>query len=207
LTVTDLTPDTRAALSPALSRQVFRAVLDALARPGAPARLPVTAVPRSSDAAGLPAVLLPILALADLGTGICVLDPADTPTRWGEVLGTATSAPQVPLERARLVAALRPITPAEVGALHRGTPMAPEDAALVAVPVLGLAGGPRRWLLSGPGVPGRRAVAPSGVPDGFVSARADVVQRYPSGIDVLLIAPDGRLVGLPRGTTVEEEGH
>jgi alpha-D-ribose 1-methylphosphonate 5-triphosphate synthase subunit PhnH len=40
-----------------------------------------------------------------------------------------------------------------------------------------------------------------------VSARADVVQRYPSGIDVLLIAPDGRLVGLPRGTTVEEEGH
>jgi alpha-D-ribose 1-methylphosphonate 5-triphosphate synthase subunit PhnH len=164
-------------------------------------------VARSNDAAGLPAVLLPILALADLGTGICVLDRADTPARWGEVLGTATSAPQVPLERARLVAALRPITPAEIGALHRGTPMAPEDAALVAVPVLGLAGGARRWLLSGPGVPGRRAVAPSGVPDGFVSARAAVVRRYPSGIDVLLIAPDGRLVGLPRGTTVEEEGN
>jgi alpha-D-ribose 1-methylphosphonate 5-triphosphate synthase subunit PhnH len=34
-----------------------------------------------------------------------------------------------------------------------------------------------------------------------------VVERYPGGIDVLLIAPDGGLIGLPRGTTVEEEGH
>jgi len=58
-----------AALSPAGSQLAFRAVLDALARPGLPAQLPVS--PESEPA--LPAVLLPLLALADLGTGVCLL--------------------------------------------------------------------------------------------------------------------------------------
>ncbi|HWN36031.1 MAG TPA: phosphonate C-P lyase system protein PhnH [Pseudonocardia sp.] len=203
-----------AALSPAVSRRVFRAVLDALARPGEPARLPVPAAepPRSgspsdamSSATQPPAVLVPILALADLGTGIHVLDRLEAPTSWADALATATSAPVVPLERARLVGALRPVTPAEVGALCRGSALAPEEAALLAVPVADLAGGPVRWVLSGPGVPGRAAIAPSGVPAGFLAARAAAVHRYPTGIDVLLVAPDGRLLGLPRGTRVEEE--
>jgi alpha-D-ribose 1-methylphosphonate 5-triphosphate synthase subunit PhnH len=188
-------------LPTAVSRQVFRAVLDALARPGQPARLPA----RSSDAA--PPALLPLLALADLGTGIHVLDRADAPASWVDALATATSAPVVALERARLVGALRPITPAEVGALHRGTALAPEEAALLTVAVTDLAGGPARWVLSGPGVPGRRAISPSGVPAGFLAARAAAVHRYPTGIDVLLVAPDGRLLGLPRSTCIEEESN
>jgi alpha-D-ribose 1-methylphosphonate 5-triphosphate synthase subunit PhnH len=185
-----------AALPPAVSHRVFRAVLDALARPGEPARLPATSVP--------PAVLLPMLALADLGTGIHVLDRPDAPIGWADAVATATSAPVVALERARLAGALRPITPAEVGALCRGSALAPEEAALLAVPVTDLAGGPARWVLSGPGVPGRRTIAPSGVPAGFLTARAAAVHRYPTGIDVLLVTPDGRLLGLPRGTGVEE---
>ena len=202
-TATDPAVQTATSLTPAASHRIFRAVLDALARPGEPARLPVP--PRSAAARETPAGLLPMLALADLGTGIHVLEHPDRPARWSAALSTATSAPVVPLERARLVGALRPITPAEVGALCRGSSLAPEEAALLAVAVTDLAGGPARWALSGPGVPGRRAVAPSGVPAGFLAARAAAVHRYPAGIDVLLVAPDGRLVGLPRGTTVEKE--
>jgi alpha-D-ribose 1-methylphosphonate 5-triphosphate synthase subunit PhnH len=189
-----------------VSRQVFRAVLDALARPGQPARLPVGS--GGASAAGAPpAALLPLLALADLGTGIHVLDHPDAPTRWVDALATATSAPVVGPERARLVGALRPITPAEVGALQRGSALAPEEAALLTVAVTDLAGGPARWVLSGPGVPGRRAISPSGVPAGFLAARAAAVHRYPTGIDVLLVAPDGRLLGLPRSTSIEEESN
>jgi alpha-D-ribose 1-methylphosphonate 5-triphosphate synthase subunit PhnH len=194
-----------APLPTAVSRQVFRAVLDALARPGQPARLPVHS--GGAAAARPPAALLPLLALADLGTGIHVLDHQDAPASWVDALATATSAPAVGLERARLVGALRPITPAEVGALHRGTALAPEEAALLTVAVTDLAGGPARWVLSGPGVPGRRAISPSGVPAGFLAARASAVHRYPTGIDVLLVAPDGRLLGLPRSTSIEEESN
>lgn len=40
---------------------------------------------------------------------------------------------------------------------------------------------------------------------GFVAARAGVVAAYPGGIDVLLVTDDGRIVGLPRTTTITEE--
>jgi alpha-D-ribose 1-methylphosphonate 5-triphosphate synthase subunit PhnH len=194
--------DLRAALSPAESQLAFRAVLDALARPGLPAQLPVP----EARGVTLPPVLLPLLALADLGTGVCVLGAEDLPERdWAGVLSTATSAPRVPLEGARLVGAAGPISGEEIRRLRRGTALAPEDGALLALAVAGLAGGPRRWWLSGPGVPGRRAIRPLGVPDEFLVARADAVAGYPAGIDVLLVGPDGGLLGLPRTTIIEEE--
>jgi alpha-D-ribose 1-methylphosphonate 5-triphosphate synthase subunit PhnH len=194
MTVGEISAPARAALSPETARRMFRAVLDALARPGLPARLP------EPDRPGRPAALLPALALADLGTGVCVLGGPPEVTR---TLATATSAPPVDLARARLVTALHPIRPDEVAALRRGTPGAPEEGALLCVQMRGLYGG-RRLRLSGPGVPGRRSVAPDGLPEGFLAARAASVAGYPAGIDVLLVAPDGGLLGLPRTTVIEE---
>jgi len=189
-----------AALSAAESQLAFRAVLDALARPGLPAQLPV------SQESALPPVLLPLLALADLGTAVCLLGADGFPERhWADVLSTATSAPRVPLEQARLVGATGPIGAEEIRRLRRGPALAPEDGALLAVAVAGLTGGPSRWWLTGPGVQGRREIGPLGVPEEFVVARADAVAGYPAGIDVLLVAPDGALVGLPRTTTIDEE--
>jgi alpha-D-ribose 1-methylphosphonate 5-triphosphate synthase subunit PhnH len=181
---------------PADSQRAFRAVLDALARPGQVYRLPVDADP------GVPAVLWPTLALADLGTGVCLLDPD---RRWAEAVRATTSAPDVPLEQARLAASLRPITGAEVRRLPRGSADAPERGALLAVSVAGVDGGSRRWRLAGPGVPGTREIAPAGVPEGLFEARAEAVAGFPAGIDVLLVAPDGRVLGLPRSTRIEEE--
>jgi alpha-D-ribose 1-methylphosphonate 5-triphosphate synthase subunit PhnH len=181
---------------PADSQRAFRAVLDALARPGQVYRLPADTDP------GVPAVLWPTLALADLGTGVCLLDPD---RRWAEAVRAATSAPDVPLERARLVASLRPITGGEVRRLRRGSAAEPERAALVSVSVAGVDGGSRRWRLAGPGVPGTREIAPAGVPEGLVEARAEAVAGFPAGIDVLLVGPDGRVLGLPRSTRIDEE--
>ncbi|WP_028925651.1 phosphonate C-P lyase system protein PhnH [Pseudonocardia acaciae] len=195
MTVVEPAAPPTAALRPADAQQTFRAVLDALARPGQVFRLPVDH--------RLPAALWPTLALADLGTGVCLLDPD---RRWAESVRTATSAPAVPLERARLVAALRPITGDEVRALHRGSAGAPERAALLSVAVESIDGGPRTWLLSGPGVPGVKKIAPAGVPDDLVTARRDAVAGFPAGIDVLLVAPDGAVLGLPRTTRIEEDG-
>lgn len=185
-----------AVLRPAESQQVFRTVLEALSRPGAPQELPQDLVHRTDPA------VLPVLALADLGTGVCVLEES---TKWADAVALATSAPMRPLELARLVAAVRPVTADEITRLCRGTAPAPEDAALAALAVSDVDGGDRRWRISGPGVPGELTLAPRGLPEGFVAARAEAVAGYPAGIDVLLVTDDGRVVGLPRTTTIIEE--
>lgn len=165
------------------AQRIFRAVLDALARPGTVTRLPL--VP------GFAAALGPLLALADLDTPVCVLgtDPA--------AVATATSAPGVELAAARLVAALRPVTAAELGAVRTGTAAAPEDAALVTLAVPALHGGPT-YLLSGPGTGAGARLAVAGLPDGWVAARS--AAAFPAGADLLLVDPDGGCVGLPRST-------
>jgi len=178
-----------ATLRPEESRHVFRAVLDALSRPGRVVTLPRERVETT------PAVLLPVLALADLGTGVAVLDEGED---WADVVGVVTSAPAAPVATARFVVATRPVTAAELRTMCRGSAFAPEDGALVCLAVSEVEGDD--WVLSGPGVPGTTAL--SGV-DGLRPARAELVAGFPAGIDLLLITPDGRMAGIPRSTTIE----
>lgn len=273
-------------LTPGGAQAVFRATLDVLARPGTVKRLPSA---KDEPLAGhVPAALLPLLALADLSTPACVVA---TPTEWAqaadsqatsganawdEIVRVATNAPRAALADARLVAALRPLTPNEFSSLRVGTAAAPENGALACLAVAGIAivdganpeldawaddappvtsrevadaaksadatpkadatprtdatagangadasdthqGGTRatagrshsdgrRLLLrlSGPGVPGTRAVIVTGLPAGFAAARHGLVAGFPAGADLLLIAPDGAITGLPRTTSVEE---
>ncbi|TQM03070.1 phosphonate C-P lyase system protein PhnH [Pseudonocardia kunmingensis] len=179
-------------LDPDTAQRAFRAVLDALARPGVPAALP--------PAGDVPAALLPVLALADLDTGVCVL--GDTGGAWADALTTATSAPAAPLAAARLVAALRPLAAGELATVRTGSAAAPEDAALVALAVPDMNGGPA-LRLSGPGVPDTRTVAPRGLPPDLVTARSGAA--FPAGADLLLVSPDGTVLGLPRTTVIEPE--
>jgi alpha-D-ribose 1-methylphosphonate 5-triphosphate synthase subunit PhnH len=193
-----VTAPSATALHPADSQQVFRTVLEALARPGT-----AMALPHGPLAVLAPAVV-PVFALADLSIGVCVLENAGD--RWARAITTATSAPIWPAEIARLIAAVRPVSDGEIRRFSRGSAWAPEDAAMVALGVRDVRGGPRRWRLSGPGVgvDGATTVAPQGLPAGFVEARADAVAAYPAGIDILLVSDDGRVVGRPRTTTITE---
>lgn len=179
-----------ATLSPAEAQRTFRAVLDALSRPGHVTRLP------QQPLRELPAALLPVLALADLGTGVHVL--ADDP-RWADVVGVATDAYSAPLGYARLVAALRPIGGAELRTLCRGSAQAPEDSALAALAVSDVDGGDTPLRLTGPGVAGTTTITPHDLPADFADARRG---DFPAGVDLLLVAPDGRLLGLPRSTDI-----
>jgi alpha-D-ribose 1-methylphosphonate 5-triphosphate synthase subunit PhnH len=182
-----------APLDPDTAQRTFRAVLDALARPGTVQQLP--AAP-----ADVPAALLPVLALADLDTPACVLAGPDA-AGWADALATATTAPIVELAAARLVTALRPLAPGEPATLRTGSAAAPEDGALVVLAVAALEGGaPLR--LAGPGIATQRTVTPRAVPADLLAART--AAAFPAGFDLLLVAPDGRLLGLPRSTRIEE---
>jgi alpha-D-ribose 1-methylphosphonate 5-triphosphate synthase subunit PhnH len=205
-------PGRPTALTPGGAQAVFRATLDALARPGAVKRLPAAA---GEPLAGrVPAVLLPLLALADLSTPACVV--GDEAGAWDEIVRVGTSAPRTALSAARLVAALRPLAIDELAGLRTGTAIAPEDGALACLAVAGIAivdgadgiasaSGGTRLRLSGPGVPGPRAIIVTGLPAGFAAARQRLVAGFPAGADLLLIAPDGAMTGLPRTTVLREE--
>jgi alpha-D-ribose 1-methylphosphonate 5-triphosphate synthase subunit PhnH len=185
------------ALHPADSQQVFRAVLEALARPGTAMTLPAGPLRTLAPA------VVPVFALADLGTGVCVLE--NDGDRSADAVATATSAPLWPAELARLVAAVRPVTEGELRSFCRGTASAPEEGALISLAVAEVDGGDHRWRLTGPGIAGTATLAPRGLPGGFVAARAEAVAAYPAGVDVLLVTDDGRVVGLPRTTRITEE--
>lgn len=204
------------ALTPAGAQAAFRATLDVLARPGTIKRLPSAADEPLAE--HVPAALLPLLALADLSTPACVVgSDADGRTAWDEIVRVATNAPRAALGDARLVTALRPLTAEELAGLRTGTAAAPEDGALACLAVAGIAtsdgtdgvasagDGVVLLRLSGPGVPETRTVIVSGLPAGFAEARRRLVQGFPAGADLLLIAPDGAMVGLPRTTEVSEE--
>ncbi|MPZ97646.1 MAG: phosphonate C-P lyase system protein PhnH [Propionibacteriales bacterium] len=178
-----------AILGPVTAQRTFRAVMDALARPGRVVELPH---------AELPPVLLPVAALADLGTGVCVLGDDG----WADAVRVATNAPSATVDDARLVAATRPVTAAEIRSMRRGAALAPEESALAAVPVSAVDSG-SALRLTGPGVDGTRTIAPAGLPDGVIAARAEAVAGFPAGVDLLLIDPDGRLLGLPRTSAIE----
>lgn len=181
-----------AKLRPNAAWQVFRAVLDAMAHPGRMVELP-------PDLTGAtPAVLLPMLALADLGASVAVLDDG---AGWADAVSAVTSAPVAEIRSARFVAATRPITADELRSVCRGSAFAPENGALVCLSVADVDGGD--WVLSGPGIAGQVCV--SGVGD-LLDARTEAVAGFPAGVDLLLITADGRMVGIPRTTVLEGKG-
>jgi alpha-D-ribose 1-methylphosphonate 5-triphosphate synthase subunit PhnH len=210
-----------AALSPAESQAVFRAVLDALARPGTLHRLPARN--------GVPAALLPLLALSDLSTSVCVLvgpvagdeaagegaagdeaagdEAAGKETvagdGWPGVVRTLTSAPMTALREARLITALRPVTGGELAQVRTGSAAAPEEGALVTLAVDHVSPKAPTHVLAGPGISGRTELRIAGLPDDFIRTRRQLTQAFPAGADFLLVAPDGTLAGLPRTTRIE----
>lgn len=187
-------------LAPAASQGVFRAVLDAMAHPGEILRIPAVGMAAGTDT---PAALLPVLALADLSTPVCVL-AADS--RWAGLVTAATGAAIRPLEEAGLVAALDVPGPRQLRGLRTGSAAAPELGAQVFIAVSGL-GESAALRLSGPGIAGERALSADGLPDGFWAARAGLIRDFPAGVDLVFLTPDGRLAAVPRSTTVIEEGH
>ena len=184
-----------ATLGPDEAQRAFRAVLDALARPGHTYRLP------ERPLRTVPAALLPVLALANLDTPACVLGD-DPDGGWQQVLATVTSAPAAVLPQARLVAALRPLSGGELLALRRGSAAAPEDGALLSAAVSDGDPGESRWQLSGPGVAGPDVSTPVGWDGQLAAAREQAVAGFPAGIDLLLVSPDGRVLGIPRSTAI-----
>lgn len=179
------------------AQRVFRAVMDAFARPGTVAELGglVSAPPAVEPAA---AALLATLADAD--AAVCLEERDEAAAAW---IAFQTDAPVV-VDPADAVFALlaRGSDPAGWMWFPIGTDSYPDRSATLILPVAALEGGPV-LRLEGPGIETSRLLAPLGLPEGFLAARQANAALFPRGHDHVLVAGT-RLAALPRTTRITE---
>ncbi|KGF67795.1 protein phnH [Hoeflea sp. BAL378] len=178
------------------SQTGFRALMDAMARPGSIHVLPdVTAppAPLTASAAAL------IATLADADTPVW-LDPALTKTvavRDWIVFHTGAPITAHQSEAAFAVVA----APEKLSALNGfalGTQEFPDRSTSVILQVATLTEGVA-LMLEGPGINGRASLAPDPLPQHFAAQWMANRQAFPRGIDLILAAP-GAVAALPRST-------
>lgn len=180
------------------AQQVFRAALDALARPGRVVPVPVTLPPLPPFA---PAALALCLALADMDTPLW-LDPL---LRRPEIMAHLRFHVGCPLADEPSAASFVVVADAQamppLAHFAQGQDDYPDRSATVILQVPALQGGGTA-VLSGPGMVDRVSVSPAGLPSEFWTWAAANHALFPRGVDVLF-ACDGAVMGLPRSTRVE----
>ncbi|SDU31072.1 phosphonate C-P lyase system protein PhnH [Stappia sp. ES.058] len=179
------------------SQAVFTALMQAMACPGRRKTLDDCLQPPAPLDAGMAAVAL---TLCDPDTPVW-LSPAlrtDAVRAW---LAFHAGCPlRDDAAKAAFVLCAQGDTPPAHAALHAGTQEYPDRAATLVLALPALDGG-AILALTGPGIETETAIAPVGLPDGFVAARAANRALFPRGVDVVLVAHRD-LVALPRTTVV-----
>jgi alpha-D-ribose 1-methylphosphonate 5-triphosphate synthase subunit PhnH len=172
----------------------FRAVLDAMARPGQMREAGVGLTPPTPL---VPASAAVLLTLVDHETPLWLDPAADGAREW---IAFHCGAPVV-ADMAACGFALALSLP-DLAGLPAGSHEAPETSATLVLQVHSLGSG-HRFCLEGPGLREPAVLAVDGLPSGF----AEIWQRnhalFPRGIDVVLCAGT-LLAALPRSVTVRE---
>jgi alpha-D-ribose 1-methylphosphonate 5-triphosphate synthase subunit PhnH len=175
---------------------VFRTVLDALARPGRP----VAIEPGGAEGpAILPAgVLAILLTLCDYETPVWM----DASLHDGGLKAWLSFHCGAPLAREPEDAAFALLCNSagsqSLASFAQGDDRYPDRSATVVVLCDSFTGG-TSWALSGPGIKHQENVAPLGLPPDFLAQAQANHAKFPRGVDLLLVSPEG-LIGLPRST-------
>jgi alpha-D-ribose 1-methylphosphonate 5-triphosphate synthase subunit PhnH len=173
------------------AQSCFRAVLEAMARPGSlPVIASVLATP-PLDQATAPV----LLTLADAATPVWLA--GETASAW-DWLAFHSGAPRAAsIELAGFVCATEM---PRLDSLEAGSDAAPETAATLILQLPALEGG-TPLILYGPGLEAPVRFAPQGLPEDFVAQWAANHRLFPRGIDLILCSGD-RLCGLPRSLRI-----
>ena len=181
------------------AQTVFRAVMDAMARPGSVQPLPVFARPPASLSATAGAIAL---ALCDHDTPLR-LDPAlQASAAVKSWLGFHTGAPlaNTPAD-AHFALIANPAEMAALDGFSQGTQDYPDRSTTLILQVGNLVSG-APLLLEGPGIEKTATIAPAQMPRHFVEQWKQNISRFPRGVDIILAAPDG-VACLPRTTRIK----
>ncbi len=184
------------------SQRVFRAVLDAMARPGTVVELPLSLeVPAPLD----PAAAAVALALADVDTRLW-LGPWLNEAAGADAVraylrfhcGCPLTAEPAAADFA-IVADPQAMPP--LAAFNAGSDEFPDRSTTVIVQVPALHGG-EPWTFAGPGIRDRVRLAVAGLPPAFRGWVAENHAGFPRGVD-LIFTSGTRLAALPRSARLE----
>jgi alpha-D-ribose 1-methylphosphonate 5-triphosphate synthase subunit PhnH len=181
------------------AQTVFRAVMDAMARPGSVQPLPAFARPPAPLSATAGAIAL---SLCDHDTPLW-LDPALQASAAVKAwLGFHAGAPlaNTPAD-AHFALIANPAEMAALDGFSQGTQDYPDRSTTLILQVSDLVSG-APLLLEGPGIETSATIAPAQVPRHFVEQWKQNSQRFPRGVDIIVAAPGG-FACLPRTTRIK----
>lgn len=183
------------------AQETFRAAMRALAEPGSLQTVESVLTPPAPLA---PAAAALVLALADFETPVW-LDPAALAVPGlADFLRFQTGAPIVAdPSRAAFGVLTDPVAFDGLDQFAQGSLDYPDRSSTLILQVASLAAdGPYR--LSGPGIEGTRRLGVEPRVPGLVDALSANHDRFPRGVDLILVA-GSTIVGLPRSTRVVSE--
>jgi alpha-D-ribose 1-methylphosphonate 5-triphosphate synthase subunit PhnH len=176
---------------PVLDAQAtFRAVLEAMSRPG---RVQTVVPPPEAPPGLSPAAAAVLLTLVDATTPLRLAAGAEAESWVRFHCGC-------PLQRDGAAFVLDPA--ATLLDLEAGTDEEPERGATLILEVAGLEEG-QGWRLSGPGIRAEHRLHVVGAPPEFVADWARNHARFPRGVDAILCAGT-RIAAVPRSVRIEE---
>lgn len=181
----------RIARAPEDSQRDYRQLIEVLGRPGTIGRIDLVD--------GVPAVISLAAGLADVDVSVAVLDED-----WERPFFIATGATRAGLATAQHVIATQQLTVAQLTSLERGNALHPERGARIFAAVAGFDGNGdhARLVLSGPGIVDESTLLVDGIAADFFVALAEVNSEFPAGIELFLVAPDGRIAAIPRSSHI-----
>ena len=178
------------------AQAAFRAILDAMSRPGTCHALDLDLTPPALLNEAAAAVCLTLL---DFDTRIWAdFPPASDTGRW---LVFHTHAPFDRPENAGFALVTDPDKMPDLKSFPMGTAQQPEASALVIVQARALEGG-KKIGLSGPGIDGRTLFSPQGLCDAFWQQRREMADYFPLGLDFIFTS-GSVLAALPRTTRTD----
>jgi alpha-D-ribose 1-methylphosphonate 5-triphosphate synthase subunit PhnH len=176
----------------------FRAVMDAMARPGETRAVPAALTPPAPLSPSAAALALTLLDYETPFWLDAALGEADDVARWLK-FHTGASATANP-EDAAFAFAADPLALPPLDAFSQGTPDFPDRSTTLILQVAAFTGG-LPLTLSGPGVKGDRVFAPSPVPPCLADELRANAGRFPCGVDIIFAGP-GSVAALPRSTRI-----
>lgn len=183
------------------SQRCFRAVLEAMSRPGRVQRLDPALLAEPPHPLGRAAAAV-LLTLADADTPVWLDPDAAAAAPW---LAFHAGCPWAAGPGEAAFALGFGAAPPALAALAAGTEEAPQEGATLVLMVEALADGPGAgaWQLRGPGIETLHHLRVGGLAPGFAAAWAANHARFPCGVDVILCAGEA-LAALPRSVRIVE---
>jgi len=182
---------------PRESQQIFRAVMNAMARPGEVVRVDVGFAPPTPLNAAAAAVLL---TLADFETAVWTDTERPDVAQFLRFHTGARLVDEPALADFALVA--DPKTAPALSSFAQGIPDYPDRSATAIIQVDEFA---QDWRLTGPGIDGETSFSTAPLPADFVAQWRDNHARFPQGVDIIF-AGGGQIAALPRSTEIVETG-